>query len=349
MRQPKRSVRYNAGDMDVLAPSDRRTWLLNALRLLLGAAIVVWAAWNLDWAALQESLSQLRLGWVAAAMVSFLLSLALKLLRWRGLLAWLRPRIGWLTLTRAFFFGQAINILGLGRWGDMARVIWLRRESGTSGIGIATSVIAEKLLDVIFLGLAALGWLVLWLEATGSASLIKLLGLSGLCAVALGLLAWQGQPLLSWLNRKLASWRSPLGRWLAPRVGAVVEGMAGLTQRRQLGRSLLLSLTIWIVMALTNLLLLGAFSLPLSGRLALSVLVSVHLGAAANLTPANIGPVHWAVMLALTMWGVAQSTALTYALVLHAMLTLLPLGITLALHGWHWPHRQGARMRTLEN
>src|SRR5262249_17827153 len=105
---------------------------------------------------------------------------------------------------------------------------------------------------------------------------------------------------------------------------------------RQLGRSLLLSLTIWVIMLLTNLALLPTFDLPASGGLALSVLVLGLLGVAANLTPANIGPAHWAIMRGLPLFGVSSSTALAYAMVLHAVFTVVPLILVLALHGWHW-------------
>jgi hypothetical protein len=41
-------------------------------------------------------------------------------------------------------------------------------------------------------------------------------------------------------------------------------------------------------------------------------------------------------MFALTTFGVLPSIALAYALVLHAITTVLPLLLALALNGWHW-------------
>jgi hypothetical protein len=87
-------------------------------------------------------------------------------------------------------------------------------------------------------------------------------------------------------------------------------------------------------MLVTNALLLRAFDLPLSLALALSVLVVGLLGVVAHLTPANIGPAHWAGTLALTLFGVPRSTALAYAIVLHAIITAVPLLIALGLNGW---------------
>lgn len=320
--------------------SSWRTTLVTFLRIAVGAALLAWALWQLDWAALAQALRRIQPIWIVAALISFLLSLALKLFRWRWLLKQLVPRIGWLTLARALFLGQAVNIVGLGRWGEVARVMWLRQESGISGVGLATSVVAEKLLDVVGLGVAGLWWLFLLFAPSTGVNITRFVLLTSVSALALGLFAWWGQPILTWLYQRFAAWRSPIGQWLAPRVASMADGLAGLTQHHLLGRGLLLTALIWGVMMLTNFLLLPALALPFSGLMALSVLVVGHLGVVANLTPANIGPAHWAITVALTLVGAAQSTALAYAFVMHAIVTLTPLAITLLLNGWYWPDRK---------
>jgi uncharacterized membrane protein YbhN (UPF0104 family) len=163
----------------------------------------------------------------------------------------------------------------------------------------------------------------------GSLALVSLASLG-----ALALLAWRGQAWMDGFQRRLAVSGNRAAQWLAPRARALASGLAGLTQRRHLGRLALLSAAIWGNMLLTNLLLLRAFDLPLSFALALSVLVVGLLGVVAHLTPANIGPAHWAGTLALTLFGVPRSTALAYAIVLHAILTAVPLLIALGLNGW---------------
>jgi uncharacterized membrane protein YbhN (UPF0104 family) len=298
--------------------------------------LTIWALWYFDWGALVESFRHIHLNWVVAAMVLFLGGLTLKLVRWRWLLTDLAPRVGWLALARAMILGQAVNIIGLGRFGDVARVISLRQDARISGVGVATSVVAEKLLDLAFLGMAGGWWVLLLLKPPAEINVTQVLVTGAVSALAVGLFAWFGQSALRWLQARLDRWDAPAGRWLAPRTTAMADGLKGLTHHSHLGRSLLISLAIWGVMLLTNLVLLLAFDLPFSGRLALSVLVLGLLGVAANLTPANIGPEHWAIMFALTTFGVLPSIALAYALVLHAIVTVLPLTLALALNGWHW-------------
>jgi len=307
--------------------------------------LTLWAVWHLDWGALVNSFTHIHLVWVAATIVLFLLGIGLKLVRWRWLMSDLAPQVSWLALARALFLGQAVNIIGLGRFGEVARVISLRQDAGISAVGVATSVVAEKLLDLAFLGLAGGWWLLLLLRPPSEIKVTQFLLTGAASALAVGLFALLGQSLLRWLQTRLDRWDRPAARWLAPRTTAMADGLKGLTRHSQLGRGLLISLVIWCVMLLTNMLLLLAFDLPLSGRLGLSVLVLGLLGVAANLTPANIGPEHWAIMFGLTLFGVVPSVALAYALVLHAIVTVLPLVLALAVNGWHWAELRSLAFR----
>ena len=328
------------------AKTGKRSWLGILLRLALGLGLAIWAIWYIDWRALVDSFRQIHPIWVAATIVVYLLTLALKLVRWRWLLADLAPHVRWLALARAMILGQAVNIIGFGRFGDVARVISLRQEARVSGVGVATSVVAEKLLDLAFLGMAGGWWVLLLLKPPREINLLQVLVTGAASVLAVGLFAWFGQSALRWVQARLDRWDTKAGRWLAPRTTAMAEGLKGLTHHSHLGRSLLISLVIWILMVSTNLVLLLAFDLPFSGRLALSVLVLGMLGVAGNLTPANIGPEHWAIMLALTTFGVLPSIALAYALVLHAIVTVLPLILALALNGWHWAQLRALASRS---
>ena len=98
-----------------------------------------------------------------------------------------------------------------------------------------------------------------------------------------------------------------------------------------------LSGIIWAVMILTDLLLLGALRLPMTIPLAISVVLWGHIGVAARLTPANIGSHHAAITFGLMLVGIERSSAFSYAVILHALVTLLPLLIALILHGGKFP------------
>jgi uncharacterized membrane protein YbhN (UPF0104 family) len=307
------------------------------LRWLLGITAIIWVLWGIDWEALFSSFQHIQLGWVVAAIGSFMLSLVLKLVRWRLLLFGLAHEISWLKLARALFLGQAVNIVGVGRLGEVARVLLFRRESGLSGIGLATTVVAEKALDLVLIGLAGVWWLFVALSPPSGIQITHavILGLASL--LALGLFARWGGPVLKYIQGRLADSSTPLLGWLAQRIDSLSAGLASLTRWPGLGLCLGFSALIWGVMTLTDLLLLGAFKLPFAFPLALSVVVWGHIGVAANLTPANIGIHHWAITFGLTLFDVPRSTALAYALVLHTFVTVLPVVIAVVLNGWAWP------------
>jgi hypothetical protein len=139
----------------------------------------------------------------------------------------------------------------------------------------------------------------LLLRPPGEINVSQFLLTGAVSAMTLGLFALFGQSGLRRPQARLEQWNAPAGRWLAQRTSPVAEGLKGLTHHRQLGRMLLISVLIWGVMLLTNLVRLLAFDLPVLGSLAHSVLVLGLLGVVANLTPANIGPEHWADLRAL--------------------------------------------------
>jgi uncharacterized membrane protein YbhN (UPF0104 family) len=343
------------GILDVMSPREPhrlRTWAARLLRLAIALILIIWVLWNLDWAALADNLRQAHLGWIVLAAASFTASLLLKVVRWRWLLTELAPDVTWLHLARAYFLGQAANLIGFGRLGEVARVLSLRREGKVSGLGTASSVVAEKLLDLSFLALAGVWWLAFFLSPPEGVDISSILLVGAASVAAFVMLGWRGQALMDEFQRRLTPATNPIGKWLAPRAAALSSGLAGLTRRRLLGRGLLVTAAIWTNMLVTNILLLLAFDLPPSFRLALSVLVVGLLGVVAHLTPANIGPAHWAATLALTLFDVPHSTALAYAIVLHAILTAVPLLAALLLNNWpgsrlpsRWSGYAGPRAR----
>lgn len=310
--------------------------LIQLTRWGLGLVLIAWVVWKLDWATLWASLRQVHLVWVSIAVMSFVLSLWLKLARWRWLLQKLPSPVEWLPLARALFLGQAVNIIGIGRWGEIARLISLQPETRLSSVSVLASIAAEKLLDTLLLGLSGLLWLWFVFQPANALAFPNFLGLSLAGAVALGGITLFGQPSLSWVQRYLEQHPSRVNTWLARRAQYAMDGLAGLTDQRLAVGSYGLSVLIWGVMLVTNVLLLQAFELPLTFNLALSVLVMGYVGGVANLTPGNIGPLHWAFMFALTLFGVDQPKALAYAFVMHALITIPPLVIALILNGWDW-------------
>src|SRR4030042_3779736 len=94
---------------------------------------------------------------------------------------------------------------------------------------------------------------------------------------------------------------------------------------RQVFPGVLLTILIWGVMWLTNLILFKSLSLPLGGTAAGLVLILIYIGLLPALMPGNIGPFYFFASLALLPFGILHEQAFVFAVVLHAIVTLPPL------------------------
>ena len=228
----------------------KRFWQI--LRLLLGVVLLALALRQMDWQAVGSALAQVNPFWLLLALLSFLVTQLIKIMRW-GWLAGvpLRP---WLTrLSAAFFIGQAANILLPVRGGEVVRLGWLS-ASAKADPGLAVSagaaLVLEKFLDMLaLLALLALLLPVLpaellsrtqnWLLPVGIAASILILGS-----------LWFG-PLLWRMIRPVLE--SRFG-WNTARVDSWLERLSALRSARVLLPSAAATLLIWLIMWLTNLL-----------------------------------------------------------------------------------------------
>ena len=94
---------------------------------------------------------------------------------------------------------------------------------------------------------------------------------------------------------------------------------------RQVLPAILLTILIWGVMWMTNLLLFKSLSLPVNATAAGLVLTLVYAGLLPALMPGNIGPFYFFARLALLPFGIIPDQAFVFAVVLHAIVTLPPL------------------------
>ena len=92
-----------------------------------------------------------------------------------------------------------------------------------------------------------------------------------------------------------------------------------------------LSLAAWLVMALTNLLVMLAVGLPPDARAAVWYWCWYILAACQPCVPGNIGPFHFFSLLALSLVGVSGVHSAAFALFLHALVTLPPFLLSVGL------------------
>ena len=257
--------------------------------------------------------------WLVPALLVLAFGVWLRALRWRALFPpESRPAVWPVTAATlvGYFFTQILPL----RAGEVARVVALRQRAGTPVAEIAGTVVIERLYDLIaLLGLlfVLVPWLpeVTWLRAAAG------FGAAVLVLVLLAVVA-----LLRWGDRAVHVVLRPFGR--LPFVPAaqleeigtnLARGLAGLRNAGLAAWAFVLTVVSWVVLGLSAWFVFLAFDLGLSPAAGIFTLIALGLSAVLPAGPSGIGVFEAAAVVALRAFGVDDSTALSAALVLHAL------------------------------
>lgn len=116
-----------------------------------GLLLLVWILWRTDLGQVGAVLARCRLELLLAALALNLSSIAVKAGRWQLMLRTQGFDYGLLRSIRVYFSGVFIGTATPGRVGDLARVLYVRRDLGISlGFGLS-SVIMDRLMDIYML------------------------------------------------------------------------------------------------------------------------------------------------------------------------------------------------------
>jgi hypothetical protein len=289
---------------------------------------------------------------VIPGLVSYFIGVWLRSIRWRILLRPVRDA----TAGRLFpvvVIGYMANNILPARLGELVRAYVLGEQEKVSKSATLATIVVERMFD----GLTMVGFMIfiLWFFPLGTGSGADLLG--GIIRV--------GAPLFVIalvLFLVIASWRSAAMRLtnmllaflpvslrakLGGLVSAFLDGLGILRSPREVLAVFVLSIVIWLFEAgMYYIIMLGfAFRVPFY--------VLVLATAAANLftiapsTPGYVGVFDFPVWATLTAYGVAESVAITYTLVLHVALWV-PITLLGLFYLWHeglslgWLQQRGA-------
>ncbi|MEW6544249.1 MAG: lysylphosphatidylglycerol synthase transmembrane domain-containing protein [Nitrospirota bacterium] len=294
--------------------------------LLVGSLISVVCFWyafrQVDLSSMVSAISRVGVAWVMLSVLASLLSLVVRAVRWRFLLAVATP-VGARSLLSATFIGFMANSLFPVRLGEVIRAWVLTRREQTSMPAALASIVVERLFDVIAaltlfgLGLAAMPSL-----DGGAANLLKKSGLAVLMLVAVvvaGLLAaacYRGE-LLELAERWVGSNRP----WMRKALGLMHRFLDGLCALRSGWQGLAvfaLSFLVWGVAIAAFYVMAEGFHLGLTPVQVTLVFVIVLFGVAVPSAPGFVGTFHGFCVAALVMVaGTEPTLAAAYATLLH--------------------------------
>jgi len=277
---------------------------------------------------LGAALARFDVRWLVPALA---ISLTLQVFRaWRWQLE-LRPleRVGlgtlWVVTSVAY---MAINLLP-ARLGEVVRPWLLSRRAGVSFSNVVGNLVIEKTMDsmvivfYILVGLLTTANLPPWVRRGAIVPAVAALVLAALVA----LLWWKGEPFVDrWVVHYLPA---RVGATLTRVLRALLDGMRILPDRRLLAAVFVLSVALWFLPILSSYVIIRAFDFPVPFSAAVIVFIFIGFGTALPQAPGMIGPYQYACQLALGLFGIDETAALAYGLVLNAiqLLSLVAQGL----------------------
>jgi uncharacterized protein (TIRG00374 family) len=263
---------------------------------------------------------------VAGAIGLHLISIALRGWRWKIMLSPSDPGLKRRHAVIALLVGYAVNVV-IPRGGEVARAVFLRRIARTSLVAGLSSVIAERLLDVVFLCILfflTVSFYQHHLEAVFPgvgkvmfiAAIFAAVGLAGAWLISRNPAEAAG-----WLRRILDRvWPSRAERFLVMGEN-FITGIGGLFVRESAVRIFLLSVGIWVLSIFSVWWVAEAFSagklssLSFLDAAAITVVVVISISLPA---PGGTGTTHYFVSMLLTgLYGISPAEALAFATLLH--------------------------------
>ncbi len=301
----------------------RGTWLSLAMGAV-GSGIAIWLiARGVDFSQTRDALASSQLGWVALAFLFQMLATAFTVRRWQILL---RPASArFLPLLQIYFSAHLLNTLLPAKLGTVARVL-LTAESEHLNAGVSLgSVAIEKVVDtlvmlVLLLALAFFIPMPEWLRDSLSASVALVIA----ALIVLASARRVREPLLNALARIETRVLGRHSTRAANLARGILDSLVNLTQRREALTVLFWTMCVWLAGAAVNQLLFAALNLNLSWSATWFVIVALQLATRVPALPANLGVFHYVVILALAVYGVGESPALAFAILLHLVIFILP-------------------------
>lgn len=301
-----------------------RSWR-HALKLIIGLVIgALFFYLAVRSVNLEQMIAALRRTRYAYVLLSAALMFAahyLRALRWRYFLAPVK-QVPTGSLFSALMIGYAANTFVPAHLGEFLRAFVIGKKQDISASAAFASIVVERIVDVISL-IAIMALVIMvhpfpeWVEASGALMLGGALLAFGIL-IAAKRYETRTAALIHALTKPLPA---RIGRRLAALAVNFLAGLVSLKSGGHYVAAAVLSLAIWLGYAACYYTCLEAFHLVSAHQLAwyagLVVLVFTTISVVIPSTPGYVGTFHYLCQLALVMFGVPASEALSFAVIVH--------------------------------
>lgn len=297
------------------------------LRVVIGLLVTIasffLALRDVTWVEVQSAFEQADFAYVGWALISTLGIILARVARWKVLMGEGGADVPLTRNLMALLAGQALNLIYPARIGDLSRA-YLVDEDGSRRVFMFGTVVLEKLFDALtyvlmFFFLVLLLPLPAWLSSSGYTFAILTLVSLGLVFFIAYRLDWFSSR-LEWLFGHLPKrFSNRIQTWMSSGLTSLVV----LKSRARLLKLAVLSILVWVIPVFTNHLTLLALQIHLPLSASLLTMIVLQASVAIPSVPGRIGLFQYLCILSLSLFGVAESPAFTYGILLHGI-ALLP-------------------------
>ena len=315
------------------------------LSVVLGGAILYWMYRDQDCRSIRDvMLHEMDWTWMWLSLPFGVLAQMFRGWRWRQTLEPLgeHPRTG--VSVNAIFLSYAVSLV-IPRIGEFVRCGVLKRYDGVSFPKALGTVVTERVIDSLLVGIITLTVLLMQFKAfdtffdrtgmtlDGMLHSFTTTGyiVTAVCAAAAVLLVWYLLKTLSVAGR------------IRQTIAGIWQGVLSLGNVKNVPLFILFTLAIWASYFIHY--YLTFFCFDATSHLGLScALVTFIVGSIAVIvpTPNGAGPWHFAVKTMLILYGVADNAALAFVLIVHTVQTLL----VVLLGVWAWAYLSMTKRKT---
>ena len=305
-----------------------RVHVRTAIVLALSVAMLAWFLRGADLGQVWSEIQNGRVGLLVLAVGITLMTYVFRALRWQYLLRPLgRPPFS--AVFKTTVIGFAVSTLLPARAGEVVRPYLLARRAGFSATSAFATIILERVLDLITVLLLFGFYLAFYTPAVSAehSATFTALKSGGMLAAVASVAGLAFMMLVAGHPERLAAWALRVERVLPAKFAAAMaqfvrtflEGLAVVRQPARLVVAGLLSLPLWLSIALGIWATSQAFHIDMIYPGAFLMMAVLVVGVAVP-TPGSVGGFHKAYQIgAVAFFGVANDKAVGAALVLHAI------------------------------
>lgn len=306
--------------------------ILNSLKYVLSfllAAIFLYIAFKgVDVDKVFHTISQASIFWIVVLVLSMILSHYLRALRWKIILSSVKKDTSIIKLFGALMVGYGVSCV-VPRLGEVSRAVVLGRWEKLSRSSMFGTVILERIIDVIFLGLTIVVSVIIWSENLYDifpwlkSTIYITLFLIAAVVLFIYLLVRYKERFYGLIIKIIGRFSGKAAHKTAYIFDMLTQGFTSLKGARNYFYTILLSILIMAVYALNA--YLGFYTLGMENIKHVSyemgwVLMSISAIGVVIPTPGAIGSYEALTKAALVMlFGFGESISLAYAVITHAL------------------------------